>query len=152
MTDKKARHESRKLAVKALFNYLEREEKIEAQECLNYITKEVDERKGKDEFAELILGSAVEHIKKIKVLIRSYASEFAFEKIAPINRVVLILGMAEMKYIKTPPIVVINEYIELAKEFGESKSAPFINAVLDAFRKNSITEETEDQTKSSSKE
>ncbi len=40
-----------------------------------------------------------------------------------------------MKYLGTPPIVVINEYIEIAKLFGEQKSASFINGVLDNFRK-----------------
>lgn len=41
-----------------------------------------------------------------------------------------------MKFIGTPPVVVINEYIELAKLFGEDRSAGFVNGVLDAFRKN----------------
>ncbi len=72
---------------------------------------------------------------KIKLIIRAYAPEFPYEKIAPINKALLVLGIGEMKFLGTPPVVVINEYVELAKEFGEEKSASFINGVLDNFRK-----------------
>ncbi len=133
--DKQARHESRIRAVKTLFNFLERDQKVPLKKCLSYVQKDVDEMKGKDDFAKELLERTEEDMPKIKILIRSFASDFLYEKIAPINRSILLLGIAEMKYFDTPPIVVINEYVDLAKEFGEEKSAPFVNAVLDEYRK-----------------
>lgn len=143
--DKKARHESRKLAVKTLFAYIEREGKVELKSCFNHILKEVEGQTSGDEFAWELLEKAQENTGKVKVIIKSFASEFTFEKIAPINKSILILGISEMKNFDTPPIVVINEYIELSKEYGELKSASFINAVLDGFRKSLGKERVEKQ-------
>lgn len=140
--DKKARHESRKLAIKTLFAYLERGGKVEMKTCFDHIRKEVEEQTKADPFAWELLQKAQENTGKVKVIIKSFASEFTFEKIAPINKSILILGVTEMKHFDTPPIVVINEYIELSKEYGELKSASFINAVLDGFRKSLGKERT----------
>ena len=133
--DKKARHESRVIATKTLFAFLERDQKVALKICFSHVLKDIENRKS-DEYAKKLLNAVEENLGKIKLIIRSFASEFSFDKIAPINRSVLILGIAEMKYFDTPPIVVINEYIELAKQFGELKSASFVNAVLDSYRKN----------------
>ncbi|MDH3324622.1 MAG: transcription antitermination factor NusB [Candidatus Peregrinibacteria bacterium] len=135
MSDKSARRDSRIIAVEVLFAYLARKEKVSFDETFLHVLTEVEE-KTNDEFAEKILKAAVENVKKIKIIIRAFAPEFPLNKIAPINLAILILGIAEMKFIETPPVVVINEYIEIAKMFGEDKSAGFMNGVLDAFRKN----------------
>jgi N utilization substance protein B len=132
---KKARRDSRIIAVEALFYFLAREDERTWEECLSHVLDEVV-LQDTDEFAESLVKTAAENAKKMRVVVRAFAPEFAFEKIAAINRTLLILGLVEMKYFETPPIVVINEYIELAKDFGEDRSAAFINGVLDAFRKN----------------
>jgi len=136
MTEKKeARRESRKIALETCFAFLSRHEKISIESAFDHVLREVEEKK-KDDFALEILKLAIPNLAKIKVVIRAYAPEFPLGKIAPINLAILILGITEMKFLQTPPIVVINEYIELAKEFGEEKSGGFINGVLDKFRKN----------------
>ncbi len=145
MTDKKARHESRVLAVETLFAFLERDQEVKMDTCFTHVLKDVEERNS-DDFARELLKKTEENLSSIKVLIKSFASEFPFEKIAPINRAILFLGITEMKHFDTPPVVVINEYIELAKAFGEEKSAPFVNAVLDGFRE-SIGKEREGKSK-----
>lgn len=134
MDKKQARRSSRIVATEALFTYLSRDKKIPIKECFDHVL-EVEE-KTEDDFAWKILDEAVANMGKVKVIIRGYAMDFAFDKIAPINRVLLILGITEMKFFETPPIVVINEYIEIAKDFGEERSAAFVNGVLDNFRKN----------------
>ncbi|MCF7812407.1 transcription antitermination factor NusB [Candidatus Gracilibacteria bacterium] len=139
---KKERHESRIVAVKALFLYLSRQGNVSLEDSLSSVIEM--EEKAKDDFAESLMQSVLENQGKIKVIVRAFAPEFTFEKIAPINRVILMLGIAELKYFDTPPIVVINEYIEIAKEFGEERSASFVNGVLDSFRKN-IGKEREDR-------
>jgi len=144
MVNKEVRRESRILAVEALFSYFSREGSIEPQEAFDHVLHEVAEKE-EDKFAQELLDTAIEHFKKIKVIIKAFAPEFAFEKIAPINRALLILGISEMKYIDTPPIVVINEYVELSKLFGEQRSASFINGVLDNFRKNIGREREENE-------
>lgn len=128
------RRQSRVLALKTLFFYLERNETQPLKECFDYILVELEAEKA-DDFAWQIVDTAVTNIAKIKLLIRAFAPEYQFQKIAPINRCLLILGISEMKFMETPPVVVINEYIELAKQFGEDKSPSFLNGVLDNYRK-----------------
>jgi len=147
---KEARHLSRIATVGALFAHIVRGDGKDPKKCLRHVIQEVMERK-KDEFAEELFAAALENFGKAKVIIRAFAPEFSFEKIAPINRAILVAGVCEMKFLDTPPIVVINEYIEIAKEYGEERSAGFISGVLDAFRK-SIGKERGDVAQSEQKE
>jgi len=159
MSEKRVqRRQSRILALKALFFYLERYEKQDLKACFDYVLNEVDEvkvdrnavaseekaelQKNEDEFGWVIIETAVENKGKIKLLIRAFAPEYEFDKIAPINRALLILGICEMKFMETPPVVVINEYIEMAKQYGEDKSPSFVNGVLDSYRKSLGLERT----------
>ncbi len=134
MSDKKHRRESRVLALETIFSFLAREETVSLEISFKHVLFNIAEKK-EDIFAKRILKAAIENLGKIKVIIKAFASEYKYEKIAPINRAILILGITEMKFLDTPPVVVINEYIELAKDFGEEKSGGFINGVLDNYRK-----------------
>ena len=131
MEKKIARRCSRELALKSIFNFLVREKKSAEIFAENLTVAE----KKSDEFAEKIFAAATKNLAKIKIVIRAFAPDFLFEKIATINRAILILGIAEIKFLDTPPAVVINECVELAKIFGEKKSSGFINGVLDKFQK-----------------
>ena len=143
MNKKEARRASRIVAVEALFAFLERGGSVTSEESLDHVIEYV-EKKESDAFAREIVEIAVENFGKLKIVVKAFAPDFPFEKIAPINRSIILLGLAEMKYIGTPPIVVINEYIELAKLFGEQKSAGFINAVLDSFRQTAHFDKSDD--------
>lgn len=59
------------------------------------------------------------------------APEWPIEKIAKIDLAILRLGIYELTVNRTEPEkVVIDEAIELAKEFGNEKSSSFVNGVL----------------------
>jgi transcription antitermination protein NusB len=157
MKKSEARRQSRIWAVEALFSFLENGKGKTGEECLYHVLNCVEikmksivtedevelKTERQDVFAEELVTTAIENFGKIKLIIRVFAPDFPLEKIAPINKTLLILGINEMKFLKTPPVVVINEYIELAKLFAEDKSAGFINAVLDAFRKSLPQEKTD---------
>ncbi len=129
-----ARRESRKIAVKAFFCYLFRGCMVDVSKCLFFVLENslCDDV---DDFAKKLLDIVIENYGKSELVVRAYASDFAFEKIALINKVLLILGVVEIKFLGTPSIVVIDEYIELAKQFGEEKSANLVNGVLDNYQK-----------------
>ena len=63
-------------------------------------------------------------------IITKHAPDWPLEKIASHDRAVLYLGVYELMYTDVPPAVVINEAVELAKEFGGDRSSKFINGVL----------------------
>jgi N utilization substance protein B len=55
-----------------------------------------------------------------------------------VDRSLLRLGVWELTSAATPPKVVIDEAIELAKEFSTEQSAAFVNGVLDAVLKEKV--------------
>lgn len=70
------------------------------------------------------------NLSDIDSLIKKSAPEWPPEKLNKIDLAILRLAIYEMKYEKTPPKVVIDEAVELAKEFGGESSSSFINGVL----------------------
>ena len=51
---------------------------------------------------------------------------------AVVDRVILRLGVYELLVTDTPPAVVIDEAVELARTFSADQAVPFVNGVLDA--------------------
>jgi N utilization substance protein B len=73
----------------------------------------------------------IKNEQKINQYIQKYASKFPIEKIAKIDLAILQLAIYELMIEKKEPVkVIINEAVELAKEFGGEKSYAFVNAVL----------------------
>lgn len=63
--------------------------------------------------------------------IESVAENWTLKRMAPTDRNVLRLGGYELLLTDTPHKVVIDEAIELARKFGTSQSAQFVNGILD---------------------
>ena len=87
---------------------------------------------------ELVLGT-IENIEPIDREITSHASNWTFERIAKVDLSILRLAIFELLYrMDIPPIVSINEAIDLSKIFSTPDSKRFINGILDKM-KNKIT-------------
>jgi len=83
----------------------------------------------KQEFSDL----ARKVLKKKKVLdtnIQEAAPAWPIEKLNKIDLAILRLSVYELLFTKIPPKVVIDEAVELAKEFGSESSPSFVNGVL----------------------
>jgi transcription antitermination protein NusB len=129
-----SRHEKRCLVIQALFMWEGREK--DANKALEYVCKEFDESIENDRsFEQALLHGTIKHIDETKKLIAKYAPEWPVEKIAPTDRVILYLALYELAHTDTPNAVVINEAVELAKEFGGDKSYKFINGALSSANK-----------------
>lgn len=72
---------------------------------------------------------------KLDEKIKKAAPVWPIEKLNKIDLAVLRQAVYELEYTKTPPKVVIDEAVELAKEFGGESSAPFVNGVLGSILK-----------------
>jgi N utilization substance protein B len=82
-------------------------------------------------FIEELVKGVVSHEAELDDALRPLAPEWPIEQIARMDRVVLRMGLYELKHGKdVPPKVVINEAVELAKAFGGDNSSKFINGVL----------------------
>ncbi len=87
------------------------------------------------EYAESLIRGVVQHREEIDKKISSLAQNYSLERIAGVDRNVLRLGVYELIHCsEVPPVVIINECIEIAKKFGSDESGRFVNGILDRFR------------------
>ncbi|MEI6532930.1 MAG: transcription antitermination factor NusB [Candidatus Roizmanbacteria bacterium] len=85
----------------------------------------------------------LEHFEQIDKHIVIHAPKYPIDRIAKTDIAILRLAIYELLIRPTEPNkVVINEAIELAKEFGGEKSYAFINAVLGSLLKSNDTPNT----------
>lgn len=71
------------------------------------------------------------HLTEIDQLITKYAPKWPLDKINHLDLSVLRCAIWELKYHpETPPKVVIDEAVEIAKEYGTDSSGSFVNGVL----------------------
>jgi transcription antitermination protein NusB len=88
------------------------------------------------EFAQPLIEGMVAHLPEIDERIRRYSENFDFHRISAVDRNIMRLAIYEMLFRDDiPPVVSINEAIELAKTFGGTESGRFVNGILDRVRK-----------------
>lgn len=89
-----------------------------------------------DLFARALVQSVVTRLGEIDPLIAAHAEHWRVERMAVIDRLILRLAIAEwLQWPETPPVVVINEAIELARRYSGEPAVKFVNGVLDAVRR-----------------
>ena len=83
-------------------------------------------------FAEPLIRGAIEHREALDEQIKKYAKNWELHRIAAVDRNVLRLAIYEMLYREDiPPVVSINEAVDIAKKFSTQDSGKFVNGVLD---------------------
>ena len=86
-------------------------------------------------FGEELIHGVLQHVADIDARIRTLAHNWEFERIAKIDLAILRLAMFEMIFRKDiPPVVSINEAIDLSKQFSNADAKRFINGILDRLK------------------
>jgi N utilization substance protein B len=86
-------------------------------------------------FADELIHGVLTHIDEIDGHIRTLAHNWEFDRIARIDLAILRLAIFEMLFRKDiPPVVSINEAIDLSKNFSTADSKRFINGILDRMK------------------
>ena len=84
-------------------------------------------------FGMQLFNGILHHLDQIDKTITSTTEHWTLDRITPVDRNLLRIGVYELFYRPDIPIqVTINELIELAKVYGDEESGMFINGVLDA--------------------
>ncbi len=87
-------------------------------------------------FTEELLNGVVEHAQEIDQRLQQYADNWALNRMSAVDRNVMRLAMYEMLYRDDiPPVVTINEAVEIAKIYSGEDSGRFVNGILDRARK-----------------
>jgi N utilization substance protein B len=126
------RHLSRVIVMQSFFEYEARGGDL--QNILAYNINEYGEKITDSSFAENLLKKIEKNYGNIRSLIKKHAPEWPVEKMDPVERAIMFLGICELidPEKDVPANVAINEAIELAKSYGDDNSGKFVNGVLNA--------------------
>ena len=133
------RHLARSLVLQTLFEWDTTSASEKDAEAI--LARNVTEFGGEDvdrAFMDSLLSGVLAKADDINLVITKAAPDWPLERIAPIDRNILRLGLYELLFAdrtQVPAKVAINEAIELAKTFGGDSSSRFINGVLGAVYK-----------------
>lgn len=87
------------------------------------------------QFADGLIRGVQEHRDLLDTHIRKYALNWAINRMAVVDRNILRLAVYEMLYREDiPPIVSINEAVDIAKKFSTHDSGKFVNGILDRMK------------------
>jgi transcription antitermination protein NusB len=89
------------------------------------------------EFTQSLLRGTRSRIEEVDEKIKSVLQNWSISRMTATDRSILRLAVYEMFFEDTPAEVVINESIEIAKRYGDSRSGGFVNGILDRLHRES---------------
>ncbi|MBT9132487.1 transcription antitermination factor NusB [candidate division NPL-UPA2 bacterium Unc8] len=88
------------------------------------------------EFADKLINGTKENLRSIDATISSYADNWELKRMAVVDKNILRYATYELLFMDDiPPVVTINEAVEIAKKFSTEDSGGFINGILDRIKK-----------------
>jgi len=85
------------------------------------------------EFALKLLLGVIEKERVLQDAVQADAPQWSLDRMDPISRCILLIGAYEIMFGNdAPPAVVMNEAIEITKEYGTAEGGKFVNGVLNA--------------------
>jgi transcription antitermination protein NusB len=137
-----ARHRSRQRALQVLFSWDRRGGGIEDAMDAFYTTLDSEEedpaRTPPDEFMEALVRGTAAKANEIDQRIVAKSEHWRLERMPAVDRTILRMAVYEMTETDTPAPVIIDEALELARQFSTDESAAFVNGVLDAIRRQGL--------------
>ena len=139
-----ARHRSRRRALQVLFEWDVRGESIDHAIQHYYDTLHSDDEKNDqplkaDKFMEELARGTAADAAEIDKTIVAKSEHWRLDRMAVVDRNILRLAIYELRLAELPAPVVIDEALELARQFSSDESLAFINGVLDAIRRQAQT-------------
>ena len=105
---------------------------------LNDFLERLEKKEGYFSYAIELVDGILEKLEEIDALINELVANWEFSRIAKTDLAILRLGIYEILYrIDVPPVVAIDEALEISKDFSSDNSRKFLNGVLDQASKRS---------------
>jgi len=131
------RTKAREFAMQMLFQWdMSRQDPVKLETKFWKSAKAADKTR---EFANQLFEGGAKESAALDEIIGKHCENWRLERLAAIDRAILRLAIHEMSSTDTPPRVVLNEAVELAKKFSSEESGAFVNGVLDAVHKSLTT-------------
>ena len=143
----KSRHRAREVALQILYRYdvakpsgptpndLNQQMLRELGQHFDHFQVPVELR----EFAGQLVAGTLNEITELDSVLETHASNWKVARMPSVDRSLLRMSVYELKHFpETDASVVIDEAIELAKQFGTAETPSFVNGILDAYRKTMV--------------
>lgn len=135
-----SRRKSREFALQCLYGIEISREDPEHALAAFWAEHEADE--GVRRYASNLVRGACAGREEIDLLLARYARNWTLERMAAVDRNILRLAVYEMRSrTDPPPVVVINEAVDIAKKYSTPDSGAFVNGILDRIHKDALRDE-----------
>ena len=126
-----SRNDSRMLAMTILYQIdLFNRKKIECN-VEKILSNNLEEITDTDDFVRILVNGVIENDNKLVSIANKYLNNWNINRLGITDAAILKIAIYELLYTNTPAKVVIDEAIELAKDFSDEKVVGMINGVLD---------------------
>jgi len=128
------RREAREWVVQILFNIDVNPGELDV--IFKHFWAERQAEPSSKQFTEATVRGVVDKKAEVDEVIKKYAKHWDIKRMGIIERNTMRMAIYEMIYVKeVPPVVSINEAIDIAKYFSNTEAGRFVNGILDRFRK-----------------
>lgn len=90
-----------------------------------------EEYEVENDFVNSLVNGVIEKKSELTNLVNKYMSDWALNRLNKVDQALFLLASYELKYLDTPSIVSINEWVEISKKYSDEKITKMLNGVLD---------------------
>ncbi|KPG87795.1 transcription antitermination factor NusB [Staphylococcus hominis] len=123
-----SRKESRKQAFQTLFQLEMKNTDLTIHEAINFIKDDYPDLDF--EFIHWLVTGVKDHEQVLDQTIEPKLKDWSIQRLLKTDRIILRMATFELLHSDTPPKVIINEAVELTKQFSDEGHYKFINGVL----------------------
>jgi len=120
----------RELAFCYIYSQEVQKQNSKSQVKLFLDSTEVEDGRAREYVKDIAKGIKENDEEITKIISENLKSGWTIDRIATVDLSLLKLAIYEIKYIKTPYKIIINEVVNMAKKYGEETAGSFINGVL----------------------
>ena len=134
-----SRHRAREVALQILYRYdVNKLPEAQTQELIRDLGAHFDHFQVPQElreFAGQLVSGTLREMTDLDALLENQAANWKVARMPSVDRSLLRMAMYELKHFpETDVSVVIDEAVELAKQFGTAETPSFVNGILDAIQ------------------
>ena len=100
-----------------------------------------EELEVENDFVNEIVSGVRDKQEEINKIANTYLVDWEIDRLSKVDKAILSIGIYELLYTKTPPVVAINEALELAHKYSDDKVVKMINGTLDRIYKSDLYKE-----------
>ena len=138
-----ARRKSRIIAFQALYSWDVNNIPLEELLEFAWVDEQTQAKLGDDNlsFSRMLISGTIENIEKVDETIKSHLTNWDFSRLNKVDLAVLRISVYPLIFQQDmPSTIIIDEAVDISKEYGSDDSFKFINAILDSIKKSCRTE------------